>query len=419
MTIKWKNCFRVGVSIFLLFLAITYWPALVKALGLVIGAAFPLIIGGMAAYLVNIIMSFYERYWFPRSRKKAVIGSRRIICMLLAVITLLGIISLVVWLVLPEFVSCIQLIIQMVPAAINKALEWMDKFSILPEDIINLLESFDWKSRIEQIAGVIIDGFGGVVDMAFKTVTTVFSGVVTALLAAIFAIYLLVGKDGLMYQSRRLMKHYLKPMMYEKVLYFLGILNDSFHKFIVGQCLEAVILGALCTLGMIIFRFPYATMIGALIAFTALIPVAGAYIGAGVGAFMILTVSPVKALLFLVFIVVLQQLEGNLIYPRVVGSSIGLPGIWVLGAVTVGGSIFGVGGMLFGVPLTASVYRVVREDMNNHPKEGDLPEVDPDSLIQPLNNQQLNHQPQPEILSDVSDDDGADDDRADDEEEID
>ena len=383
MAVKWKNCFRIGVSIFLLYLGITYWPALTEGLGLVAGAAFPLIIGGMAAYLVNIVMSFYERYYFPRSKKKAATGSRRIVCMLLAVITLLGIISLIVWLVLPEFVSCIQLIIQMVPTAINKVLAWMDRFDILPEDIINLLESFDWKSRIEQIAGVVIDGFGGVVDMAFKTVTTVFSGVVTALLSAIFAIYILMGRDGLMYQSRRLMKHYMKPMMYEKVLYFLRIINESFRKFIVGQCLEAVILGALCTLGMILFRFPYATMIGALIAFTALIPVAGAYIGAGVGAFMILTVSPVKALFFLIFIVVLQQLEGNLIYPRVVGSSIGLPGIWVLGAVTIGGSIFGIGGMLFGVPLTAAVYRIVREDMNNHPKEGDLPEEYPEPRIQP------------------------------------
>ena len=147
----------------------------------------------------------------------------------------------------------------------------------------------------------------------------------------------------------------------------LGILNDCFHKFIVGQCIEAVVLGLLCTIGMTIFKFPYATMIGALIAFTALIPVAGAYIGAGVGAFMILTVSPMQALLFLVFIVILQQLEGNLIYPRVVGSSIGLPGIWVLAAVTIGGGIMGVAGMLIGVPLAAALYRILRDDLKKDP----------------------------------------------------
>ena len=142
-----------------------------------------------------------------------------------------------------------------------------------------------------------------------------------------------------------------------------GVINDCFHRYIVGQCTEAVILGVLCMLGMMIIRLPYATMIGALIGFTALIPVAGAYIGAFVGAFMILTVAPVKALIFLVFIVVLQQLEGNLIYPRVVGSSLGLPAIWVLAAVTVGGGVLGVPGMLLGVPLTAAVYRLVRNDV--------------------------------------------------------
>ena len=149
-------------------------------------------------------------------------------------------------------------------------------------------------------------------------------------------------------------------------------MNGCFRRFLVGQCTEAVILGLLCMAGMLLFRFPYATMVGALIGFTALIPVAGAYIGAGVGAFMIFTVSPVKALLFLVFIVVLQQLEGNLIYPKVVGSSIGLPGIWVLAAVTVGGGILGIFGMLLAVPLAAACYQMVREDVRK--RTASLPE---------------------------------------------
>jgi len=139
------------------------------------------------------------------------------------------------------------------------------------------------------------------------------------------------------------------------------VLNETFHKFIVGQCTEAVILGVLCTLGMLIFRLPYATMIGALVAFTSLIPIAGAYIGAGVGAFMIMTVSPMSALGFLIFLVILQQIEGNIIYPKVVGTSIGLPGLWVLASITVGGGLAGITGMLLGVPLTAALYRVLRE----------------------------------------------------------
>ncbi|WP_277215231.1 AI-2E family transporter [Pseudoflavonifractor capillosus] len=147
------------------------------------------------------------------------------------------------------------------------------------------------------------------------------------------------------------------------------MLNECFHKYIVGQCTEALILGGLCTLGMLILQLPYATMTGAVIAFTALIPVAGAYIGAGVGAFMILTVSPVKAIIFLIFIVILQQLEGNLIYPRVVGSSMGLPGIWVLAAVTVGGGVMGIPGMLLCVPLAAAFYKLLREDVNRIPSK--------------------------------------------------
>ena len=173
-----------------------------------------------------------------------------------------------------------------------------------------------------------------------------------------------MGKERLGHQFRRLLDTYWKPRWTEKLYYVLRTVDNCFHRFIVGQCVEAVILGLLCILGMLIFRFPYAGMIGALIGFTALIPVAGAYIGAVVGALMIFTVSPIQALLFLVFLVVLQQLEGNLIYPRVVGSSIGLPGIWVLAAVTVGGGLLGVGGMLLGVPLTAAVYQLLRHDMN-------------------------------------------------------
>ena len=164
-------------------------------------------------------------------------------------------------------------------------------------------------------------------------------------------------------QLHRAMLHFLPGRTCRKIEHVAKVLDHCFHRYIVGQCTEAVILGLLCTLGMSILRLPYATMISALIAFTALIPIAGAYIGAGVGAFLILMVSPIQALTFLIFIVVLQQLEGNLIYPKVVGDSIGLPGIWVLAAVTVGGGVLGIGGMLLGVPLAAAAYQLVQEDI--------------------------------------------------------
>ena len=156
----------------------------------------------------------------------------------------------------------------------------------------------------------------------------------------------------------------MKPGWREKTNYVLSILNDSFHKYVAGQCIEAVILGMLCMLGMLLLRLPYATMVGALIAVTALIPVAGAYIGGGVGALMIFSVSPVQAVVFVVFLVILQQLEDNLIYPKIVGSSLGLPAIWVLAAVTIGGGIMGVSGMLLSVPVASALYRMLREHLN-------------------------------------------------------
>ena len=241
---------------------------------------------------------------------------------------------------------------------------FIEKYGILPENITETLTGIDWRSKISQIVQVLTSGIGSVMDILISAVTSVFSWVVSALLSVIFSIYLLSGKEKLVCQFRKLTRHYLKDTWVKKLNYVLDIANDCFHKYIVGQCTEAVIIGILCTVGMLILRLPYATMIGALVGFTALIPVAGAYIGAIVGAFMILTISPMKAVIFLVFILVLQQLEGNIIYPKIVGSSMGLPGMWVLAAVTVGGGVMGIIGMLLGVPLAATLYRLIQNDVN-------------------------------------------------------
>ena len=216
-------------------------------------------------------------------------------------------------------------------------------------------------------------GFGGVMSSVVSVVSSVFSGIVTVLVALIFSIYLLLDKEKILSQVKRLISTYL-PNGDKKIFYVLHTLNDSFHRFIVGQCTEAVVLGFLCMIGMAIFRFPYAMMIGVLIGFTALIPVAGAYIGAGVGAFMILTESPLQAVFFLIFIVVLQQVEGNLIYPKVVGNSVGLPSIWVLAAVTIGGNLMGVAGMLIFIPLCSVAYILFRMYVKDKLKEKQIPE---------------------------------------------
>jgi len=203
----------------------------------------------------------------------------------------------------------------------------------------------------------------GAFDIAASVVASVSSAVITGFLSLIFALYMLIGKEKLLGQLHRLLQAYVKPQACERLLYIGSVFNSSFHRFFVGQSIEALILGGLCIIGMYILQFPYALMIGTLIGFTALIPVVGAFIGAGIGAFMIFTVSPLQAVFFIIFIVILQQLEGNLIYPKVVGSSIGLPAIWVLVAVTVGGGLFGILGMLLGVPAAAALYRLLRENV--------------------------------------------------------
>ena len=364
MNLSWKTCFKIGGSIFLLYLACFYWVGVSTFLGTLLGACSPLFFGFSIAYVVNILMSFYERHYFSGfGNLKIVRVTKRLVCLTGAVITVLGIVALVVWLVVPELVSCISLLVSEIPKGIDKFIgsSWVQK--VLPKDAVSYLASIDWMSNITKAVGVVTSGLGDAISTMVSAVSSVFSVVVSVVLGVIFALYMLVSKEKLQKQSEALLHRYGKPRWQPKIQYFLSVLNRCFHSFIVGQCIEAVILGALCALGMWVFGFPYATMIGALIGFTALIPVVGAFIGAGIGFIMILTISPFKALLFLVFIIVLQQLEGNIIYPKVVGESIGLPALWVLAAVTVGGSLMGVLGMLVGVPLAATVYHLLKEDV--------------------------------------------------------
>lgn len=372
MKLEWKTCLKIGVTVVLLYLFITYWPQVVAIAALALSAAKPLLLGCVIAYVVNILMSFYEKYYFTKGKmkdKKWVQGSRRITCMVLAYLSVVGILFLIFSLVVPQLVECGKILAKEIPVALNNAMTYVQNneqlMKLLNEAGISIQQNSlsDWEGILKNAVAWIASGIGGVMGSVFTVVSGVFSGAVTFLIGFIFSIYLLVGKETLFGQVKRVFKTYCKEKVYNKISYVYHTFNDCFHRFIVGQCTEAVILGVLCMVCMLIFRFPYATMIGAFIGFTALIPVAGAYIGAAVGAFMILTVSPVKALFFLLFIVVLQQLEGNLVYPRVVGSSIGLPGIWVLTAVTVGGGVLGVGGMLLGVPIAAACYQMLRTDV--------------------------------------------------------
>lgn len=385
--VELKNLIKIAATVFVLYLCIHYWSHAANLLRALLGAALPIIIGAVIAYPLNILMSFYERHYFPKSTGKLVVKSRRGICLALAILTLVAIFALVIALVVPQITSCVKLLIAEVPGFFNLAVEKLGQFEFVPEDIIETLSQIDWQSKITDIFKTVSSGLGSVMDVVVSTVSSVVSGVTTGVLAFIFAIYLLMSKDKLGSQLKRLMKHYIPSKITERFTYVLSVADDSFHKFIVAQCTEAVILGLLCTVGMFILRLPYAAMIGAVTAVSAFIPVVGALLGGAIGFFLILMESPVKALIFLVFIILLQQIEGDLIYPRVVGSSIGLPSIWVLSAVTVGGSMFGVMGMMLSVPVVSTLYRLVKNDLNGTdeipPATGDTPETPTDTADKP------------------------------------
>ena len=366
--LQWKTCLRAGITVALLYLAIHYWGPVSAALGVLIGAAWPLFLGVGIAYVVNILMRFYEKHFFRKSRRTLVARMRRAVCMVAAYLTIILIISAIVVLVVPELVRAIQLLLNETPALIDQLYETLMRYPAIAQYLPNAGTELgeigaDWQQTLTRILDWLGGGWDGVFNSVLATVSGVFSGTVTLVMGVMFSFYILYSKERLGRQGHRLLRTYLKPNWYHKFCYVLGVLDDCFHRYVVGQCIEAVILGSLCMLGMLLFGFPYATMVGALVGATALIPIAGAYIGAGVGAILILTVSPVEAILFLLFIIILQQIEGNLIYPRVVGTKLGLPALWVLAAITVGGNVMGIGGMLLAVPLTTAIYRLVRADV--------------------------------------------------------
>lgn len=363
MQITWKNCFRLVISLLVLYLCITYSKTVVYLVSLFFKAATPLFIGATLAYVVNIIMSFYERHFFTKSKNKAVNVLRRPVCMALGYLTLVAVLAAVVSLIVPQLISCFRLISAYIPSVVDYFVVRVEKLHVVPSDILRFLSGFDWQTYLGDFVEFLASGAGSVVEVVFKTVVSVFTGVATAFVSIIFSVYLLLSKDRLASQINRSMNRYLPHKIVSKTRYTFRVIDESFHRYLVAQCTEALILGVLCTIGMWILGLPYAAMIGALVGFTAIVPIVGAFIGAAVGAFMILMVSPLEALVFLIFIIVLQQLEENLIYPRVVGSSVNLPGIWVLGAIIVGGGVLGVLGMLIAVPLVSAVYHMVKDDV--------------------------------------------------------
>lgn len=354
----------------ILILILQKFSVIVEFLKNIWGIALPLILGAVIAYILNLLMSKLEKLYFPNSEQKIVKKSRRIVCIILSILIVVGILILVIQLVVPELVRAFGLIAEMAPEYFEKLGTWilgyLETFPDIERSIQNAIEnlSINWEELFRNLLGYATSGVSGIVNSTLSFVIFLVGGVINFVIALIFALYILISKEKLLTQVKKICRAYLSDKMRKKIEDICYIANDTFSSFIIGQVTEAVILGGLCAAGMLLLRFPYAAMTGAFIGVTALIPIVGAYLGAGVGAFMILTEDPMQAVLFLVFIVILQQLEGNIIYPKVVGSSIGLPGLWVLAAVTIGGGLSGILGMLLSVPVAATVYKLVRKDVN-------------------------------------------------------
>lgn len=350
---------------------------------LLLGALKPLVIGLVIAYIFNIIMNFFEKIYFPKSTSKLVSATRRPVCLTISFAIAVAVIILIACIVVPEIASAFTVLYKEIPPSFTKAKDFiMDKLNEYPEiqDKISSIE-FDWAKIAEKASKLLTSGVAGILSSAVGIIGGVTSFATNLVLGVIFAIYLLLRKDKLMEDGSRIRRLWFSESFNKRCGNVLTTANETFRSFFVGQFIEAIILGTLCFIGMKLLKLPYAAMSGTLVGVTAFIPIVGAFIGAGVSAFIILTVDPMKALIFIIFLVILQQIEGNIIYPKVVGGKVGLPSIWTLAAVTIGGGLFGILGMIVGVPLAATLYKLSFSKIEE--KEAEMGITPPDSGNKP------------------------------------
>ena len=358
-----KNIILIITYIALIIFVLVNFEKILSILGYIINIFSPFIFGAIVAFVLNVLVNFIERKLFGKVKKKTWLKIKRPLSIAISVVLVIFIIVFIMNLLIPQLKNSVSL--------------FTDSLPTYKEDIINIMNKFNLEETTIKKVSDYLDNFGKVITDYIKgnskDVITVTTEVATSLIAIlskaviaiVFAIYIIAQKETLKRQFNKLMSAYLKPRTVNRINKYASMANTTFSNFVTGQCLEALIFGSLCFLGMLILRLPYATTIAVLLGFTALIPVFGAFIGTFLGAFLILMISPIKAIIFVVFILVLQQIEGNLIYPKVVGKSVGLPGIWVLLSVTIGASVGGILGMLIATPLCSLLYILLRQAVND------------------------------------------------------
>ncbi len=324
---------------------------------------FPFIVGAAFAFILNVPMRAIERHLNGIKNSSA----RRGVAILLTLLMVLLIIVGAVQLLIPQIADTVESLVETLPDFFkrvqNGVTEYLQEHPGLMEWLNNNtdFQSINWQDLLQKVVGVVSTGLTTLLNTALLAVISVSTWIFNALLSLVFAIYCLFRKEILARQGRRLLYALLPEKHSDEIVRIMRLTNATFSNFISGQCLEALILGCMFAVSMLIFRMPYMPLVSVIIAITALVPIVGAFIGCVLGAFFILVDSPIQAVWFVVMFLVLQQIEGNLIYPKVVGKSIGLPGMWVLVAVAVGGDLMGIGGMLLMIPLASVAYALLRE----------------------------------------------------------
>ncbi len=366
-TINLKEIKKIIFLAIVLVFAFIYIKEIWQFITFIIKIFMPFIIGLAIAFVINVLMNTIEKKWLKKWNTKSNI--KRVISLLLSIILVISFIIFLLLLIIPNLQNTIALFADSIPIY-SQNLEnilnnWQIDTNIVTEinDILNTLG--------DNLAEYIKNNSNQVLETTLGIASNVVTGFINIAIGFVFAIYFLAQKERIASQFSKLMAAYIPQKRIDKINEIAALANKIFSHFVSGQCLEAIIIGILCFIGMVLLRLPYAPTISVLIGFTALIPVFGSLIGTIFGAFLIFMISPIQAIIFVMFIIILQQLEGNLIYPKVVGKSVGLPGIWVLVAVTVGASINGVLGMLLSVPICSIIYSIVATNVKYRLEEKD------------------------------------------------
>lgn len=357
-----------GLIVFTAVIVVCLWKyeASLQILSFVWSVVCPFILGGAIAFVLNVPMNFIQRHLFPKKHTQNSKIQRKLarpVSMLLVLFLVIAAIALVMFVLIPQLGNTFANLGNSIQEFIPQIQEWAQVLFHNNKEIMEMINhlEFDWNKIMNTGFDFFTSGAGSVLDSTISAAKSIINGITTFFIAFAFAIYILMQKEKLQVQSKKVLFAFVRKGRAEAVLEVLSLTYQTFSHFLTGQCVEAVILGCMFIVSMTIFKLPYALLIGIVIAFTALIPIFGAFIGCFVGAFLIFMVDPMKAVVFVILFLVLQQIEGNLIYPHVVGNSVGLPSIWVLAAVSVGGRLMGVVGMLVFIPMVSVLYALFRE----------------------------------------------------------